>query len=144
MAEQRTRLEHEDRAKVETRIYSGAEKLKKATNLMRGVLYAILRVASLIPEYFVQCDRLFENNMIEKALRAKVVHKYLTDEAKTMLVNADPETANDYGKIKAVILLTNKLTPGKYRETFYKLFKKPEETFLQFSHRLNVVPVACR
>jgi len=62
----------------------------------------------------------------------------LTDEAKTMLTDVDLETANDYGKMKAVILLTNKLTPGKYRETFYKLVKKPEETFLQFSHRLNV------
>jgi len=50
MAEQKTRLVHEDRAKVETRMNSGAENLKKATDLMRGVLYAMPRVASLIPE----------------------------------------------------------------------------------------------
>jgi len=65
-------------------------------------------------------------------MRAKVIHKYLTDEAKKLLVIADCETANDYGKMKALILLTYKMTPGKYRETFYKLTKKPEETFCSF------------
>jgi len=138
MAEVRTQLEHAERAKVETRMNSVAEKLKKATDLMRGVLYAVPRVASLIPEYFEQFDRLFESNMIEETFRAKVVYKYLTDEAKKLLVTTDWETAVDYNKMKASILLTYKLTPGKYRETFYKLVKKPEETFLHISHRLNV------
>jgi len=36
--------------------------------------------------------------------------------------------ADDYVKIKALILQTYKLTPGKYREMFYKLTKKKKKS----------------
>jgi len=63
MAEEKTQLEHADRAKVETRRNSRTVKFKKATDLMRGVMYSMPKVASQIPEYFEQCDRLFERKL---------------------------------------------------------------------------------
>jgi len=69
------------------------------------------RVASQIPEYFEQCDRLFESNFIDETWRSTIIHKYLTDEAKTLLVTADWVTADGYKWMKALILQTYKLTP---------------------------------
>jgi len=66
--------------------------------------------------------------MIDETLRSTIIHKYLTNEAKTILVTDDWATADDYKMMNALILQTYKLTPGKYRETFYKVTKKPKET----------------
>jgi len=106
MAEEKTQLEHADRAKVETRLNSRSEKLKKAADLMRVILFSMPKVPSQIPDYFEQCDKLFESNFIDETMRSTIIHKYLTDEAKTLLVTADWEPADDYKLMKALILET--------------------------------------
>src|SRR5271163_3129892 len=114
------------------------ERLRKAKELMKDVLTFMPKMAADIPSYFDMCDRLFHENRIDDGLRLPLINKYLTDDARRLLISVPAETVQTFDEARALILRTYKLTPGKYRESFFKLTKKSEETHSQFGNRLSV------
>src|SRR5271163_1301532 len=114
------------------------ERLRKAKELMKDVLTFMPKMAADIPSYFDMCDRIFHENRIDDGLRLPLINKYLTDDARRLLISVPAETVQTFEEARALILRTYKLTPGKYRETFFKLTKKSEETHSQFGNRLSV------
>src|SRR5271163_4720569 len=114
------------------------ERLRKAKELMKDVLTFMPKMAADIPSYFDMCDRIFHENRIDDGLRLPLINKYLTDDARRLLISVPAETVETFEEARALILRTYKLTPGKYRELFFKLTKKPEETHSQFGNRLSV------
>jgi len=114
------------------------ERFKKANKLMRGVLTYMPSLPADMPSYFEMTERTFTENKINSDIQVIILKPYLTDEAKKLLCNVPVEDVKTYTQIKKLILQTNKLTPGKYKEMFSTAEKKLEETFAQYAHRLSV------
>jgi hypothetical protein len=112
-------------------------RLKRASSLMKSILYAMPSDSNDLPLYFQNVDRLFDMNYIDDDLRVSLLAPYLTDKARKALMVLPLESINTYEKWKQALLREHRLTPRLYRQNFNSIVREPNETCLQFNTRLT-------
>ena len=124
---ERERLEEKD--KLENR-------LKRASELVKNLLYNMPDISSEIPAYLNAVENIFVQNQIREDLRITLLTPYLSTRTRKALSNIPREEIDTYQKWKDALLKFHKLTPQMYKNNFDNAFRTSDETCVQFGNRL--------
>lgn len=113
--------------------------LKRAGELLKGVLFKMPKESPDIPTYFASVDRLFSINSIADDCKVALLTPYLSDAARNLVSTLPSEDVDTYEHFKAALLREFRLTPDKYKYYFDSAGRRPEESFVQFVTRLNTM-----
>jgi len=119
--------------------HSLVSETKAFADALKGTIsYMPTDVVHLL-SYFQDAEHLFTTFEVPNELRAQILRPYLNEKAKTLVSRMQPEFANDYTKVKEMLLREFKLSPAVYLKKFNTDSRKPEETRLLYSARLTAI-----
>lgn len=87
----------DDRDKIEVR-------LKRASSLMKHVLFKMPSNVADITLWFASVEQLFERNHVDADLRIALLTPYLTEDARRLILNLPSTSITTYETFKAVVL----------------------------------------
>ena len=92
---------------------------------------------SELPTYFTHVENQFVFYNVPKQLQAKLLMPFLNDRARSLLDKLPKERLDDYQQVREFLLREFKLTPEQYREKFWTMDKRTDETFTVFGTRIK-------
>ena len=111
-------------------------RLKRASSLMKDLLYPMPRASTEIASYLENVDKLFEQNHIDEDLRVTLLTPHLTDTVRRALINIPSDDVDTYVKWQACVLRENRVTPQMHKYNFEHCFRTNTESYTQYSTRL--------
>ena len=112
-------------------------RLKRAHDVMKGVLYPMPSEANDLTLYFENVDRLFDTNEVGDDLRISLLTPFLTERARRAMLSLSSTDCDTYEHWKQSLLREHRLTSLVYKQNFYQAVREPNESCLQFSTRLS-------
>jgi len=92
---------------------------------------------SELPTYFTHVENQFVFYKVPLQLQAKLLMPFLNDRARSLLDKLPRERLDDYQQVREFLLREFKLTPEQYREKFWMMEKRSDETFTVFGTRIK-------
>jgi len=130
-SDRRARQEHNDREnKLEVR-------LKRMSDLMRGLIPKFPDDLTKIPDYLNSIQRLFTLYSVSNDLKITLVTPHFSEKARLLLITLPPNEIESYEGFRDAILREFKLTPEKYLEGFNRTDKIGGESYENLSTRLR-------
>ena len=145
--EERLRYEAEMRLKeTELQIQLDRDRMNKTlanrttvyADALKGTMARMPMDVVHLLTYFQDVERLFTRFEVPDELRAHLLRPYLNEKGK-ILSRMDPQLANDYNEVKAMLLRELKLSPAVYLQKFNAVTRKSDETCLLYSARLVAI-----
>lgn len=110
----------------------------KQTNIIKGAVGFMPSNPMELTSFFSQLERQFVINGTAENLHVPILNQLLNDKARQLTGRLDINEISDYKTLKASILREFQLTPAKYRDNFMSIRKRPDESYIQFTTRLEV------
>src|SRR3989454_4546508 len=111
--------------------------MKKASDILRNVLYPMPQNSNDLPIYFEAVDSIFVRYQIDEDLRIPLLTPFLTDTARRLLSTLPSQDVSSYIKWQQALLREHRLTPRAYLKNYLSANRNDGESCVQFSTRLT-------
>ena len=112
-------------------------RMKKASDILRNVLYPMPLNSNDLPIYFEAVDGIFIRYEIDEDLRIPLLTPFLTDTARRLLSTLPSQDVSSYIKWQQALLREHRLTPRAYLKNYLSANRNDGESCVQFSTRLT-------
>jgi len=116
-----------------------ANRKKVYADALKGTMTRMPMDVVHLLTYFQDVERLFTRFEVPDELRAHLLRPYLNEKGKILISRMDPQLANDYNEVKAMLLREFKQSPAVYLHKFNAETRKSDETCLLYSARLVAI-----
>jgi len=116
---------------------NNAVKVKTWGDALKNAIVRMPNEPVEVIAWFINLERLFDQLKIPSELQAILIRPYWNERAKSLLARCDPSRSADYFAIKKFLLQKLHLSPSVYLEKFQSVKYDRNETYNQFSTKLQ-------
>ncbi|CAN8020684.1 unnamed protein product, partial [Ixodes persulcatus] len=135
--ERKQRREEAERRMMEAKLQKPSDEARKVETLDIKAFLQPFRVGGDPGLFLINFERTCTKLGLADSDWAQRLLSVLPGEAADVVARLDPDTAQDYFKVKESLLKKFKLSPEAFRVKFREATKHPEESYSEFAYRLQ-------